>query len=368
MGLSSSLLVLALLVALVPMSVLRFRPPTVQRDLEKVFVMAVATTVVGTIALRVTHNIGFFGLAHLAYLLAVISLPVLTVGWWLLARLRGDQRRWQSLLSGLGILAAVAGFYGTHIEPNWLRVDRAEVIAAVPGPLRIGVIADLQTPNVGDHERNVVATVIAERPDLVVIPGDLFQGPPDVIAASRSDFVGLLRELVNNVGVVAVTSGDSDHTFPLREMVEESGALFIDDTIRELDVNGVMVRLAGVRVLANGPARNDTLAAIAEPTDAFSLLVAHRPDAVFDLPADADIDLVIAGHTHGGQVSIPFFGPPVTFSDVPRDAAAGGLSIVDNVPLYVSSGVGLERNQAPQVRFGVRPSVGIIDVSAGDNG
>ncbi len=73
-------------------------------------------------------------------------------------------------------------------------------------------------------------------------------------------------------------------------------------------------------------------------------------------------DVLVAGHTHGGRVAIPFFGPPVPRSSVSRSVAAGGLHDLDGHTIYVSTGVGRERVHAPQVRFGVRPSIGILDL------
>ena len=130
----------------------------------------------------------------------------------------------------------------------------------------------------------------------------------------------------------------------------------------EIVVNDQAVRLAGVSVADSDGARLTTLAGLLEPSDAMTILLAHRPDAVFDLPTGADVDLIVSGHTHGGQVSVPFYGPPVTFSDVPRSLAAGGLERVEGYPVYVSTGVGLERREAPQIRFGVRPAVGVLTV------
>ena len=91
------------------------------------------------------------------------------------------------------------------------------------------------------------------------------------------------------------------------------------------------------------------------------ILLAHKPDAI-ELLEGRSVDLLVSGHTHGGQVSLPFVGPPLTLSDVPRHVAAGGLHELDGTAVYVSTGVGRERDNAPQLRFGVRPSIGIIDL------
>jgi predicted MPP superfamily phosphohydrolase len=92
------------------------------------------------------------------------------------------------------------------------------------------------------------------------------------------------------------------------------------------------------------------------------ILLAHRPDAVLDLDHRSRIDLTVAGHTHGGQVVLPGFGPLMTMSDVPRAAGRGGLHRIDGNAIYVSTGVGLERAQSPQVRLFSRPSIGVLEL------
>ena len=72
------------------------------------------------------------------------------------------------------------------------------------------------------------------------------------------------------------------------------------------------------------------------------------------------MDLTIAGHTHGGQVRIPFFGPPITLSRVPRRVAGGGLHELQGNAIYVSRGVGCERASAPRVRLNCPPEVSLL--------
>jgi predicted MPP superfamily phosphohydrolase len=72
------------------------------------------------------------------------------------------------------------------------------------------------------------------------------------------------------------------------------------------------------------------------------------------------IDLALAGHTHGGQVVVPFFGPLLTLSDVPRHVAAGGVHELGPVRVHVSRGVGMERGSAPQIRFFCPPEICLL--------
>ena len=73
------------------------------------------------------------------------------------------------------------------------------------------------------------------------------------------------------------------------------------------------------------------------------------------------VDLVLAGHTHGGQVVMPFFGPVVTASRLPR-LFAGGLHDFRGTPLHVSRGVGMERGFSPPVRFLCPPEICVLDL------
>ena len=95
-------------------------------------------------------------------------------------------------------------------------------------------------------------------------------------------------------------------------------------------------------------------------TEARRILLAHRPDIALLLPPDSGIDLTVSGHTHGGQVAVPLLGPLVTSSRVSRAVAAGGLHDVRGNPLFVSTGVGMTRLDAPQIRLLTQPAVGLI--------
>jgi len=87
---------------------------------------------------------------------------------------------------------------------------------------------------------------------------------------------------------------------------------------------------------------------------------AHYPRAALALRPNSRVDLVVAGHTHGGQVVLPLVGPPIVLSPLPRSIAAGGLHALDGNALYVSRGVGMERGQAPRIRFLCPPEITVL--------
>jgi len=85
----------------------------------------------------------------------------------------------------------------------------------------------------------------------------------------------------------------------------------------------------------------------------------HRPDFAL---GDVRADLLLAGHTHGGQVVLPFIGPPITLTAVPRSWASGRTELDGGRTLVVSRGVGMERGYAPRLRFGCPPEILVIDL------
>jgi hypothetical protein len=95
--------------------------------------------------------------------------------------------------------------------------------------------------------------------------------------------------------------------------------------------------------------------------EGFHVVFAHAPD--FSLSADVGGDLLIAGHTHGGQVQLPLIGPLITFSHVSRRAAAGGITdLGGGRQLLVSRGIGMERGSAPRLRFLCPPEIVVVDL------
>ena len=95
------------------------------------------------------------------------------------------------------------------------------------------------------------------------------------------------------------------------------------------------------------------------PADMPTLLLYHFPDAAH-LAAKHGIDLYCCGHTHGGQVALPFYGALVTLSRFGKRYEAG-LYRVQDTWLYVNRGIGTE-GSTPRVRFCARPEVTVIDL------
>lgn len=312
-------------------------------------------------------SIQMFGAIHVVYVGLVVVLPALAgaglLVHWLSGRTKFTQRAVRLL--ALATLAGPVGFYATFVEPFWLRVD--SVAFSVPdsragkAPIRVGILADIQTDAITDYEHRVVTELLALEPDLVLIPGDLFQGSLAELDAELPEIHRLLARLDVPAGAY-FTPGNTDWTSHLEKVVEGTGVKLLVEESISISVRDRIVTLGGIDIdqrSKNQMVVIDDLETRAGDDD-IRILISHYPDWFLRVRPQSRIDLVVSGHTHGGQVQIPFFGPPITLSRVPRAIAGGGLHERDGRRIYVSTGVGHEEGQAPRLRFLCRPSIGLI--------
>jgi len=250
----------------------------------------------------------------------------------------------------------------TIVEPRKLVVERTRL--ELPGwpagsaPLRIALISDVQAARLTDHERRLVEIVDGLHPDLVLDAGDLVsQSLDESLPLAQARFV--LDGLHAPLGVYVV-NGDVDDSVAggIRRIVAGTAAQLLENRSVVLPPQPP-VELAGFDPRdADGYAR----ALAAPPRAALRLALVHRPRHYAEL-GRAGFAAVFAGHTHGGQVVLPGFGPPMTLEVVPRAVAAGGLHrMEDGTLLYVTRGVGVEGGFAPPIRFDCPPEVSLIEV------
>lgn len=304
-----------------------------------------------------------FGAIHVLWLDLVVVVPLTAA--LLLAAARGRLGRWAPVVAVAGLGAATIGVYAGIVEPARLQTERATVTLpaqrAGDEPLRVGVIADLQFEHVGPHERAAVARLMRERPDVILIAGDVHQGSARVRAREQSSIAELLAGLRAPGGVYAVL-GDHDTRPELAPLLAGTRIRLLVDDVARARVRDRSLTIAGVALEYRGAAADALLARLqrAAGDDDVRIVLAHRPDVVRRLRRPARVDLTVAGHTHGGQVQLPLVGPLVTFSSVPRAVAAGGLHELDGQRIYVTRGVGVVRGQAPRVRLGAVPEVSVV--------
>jgi uncharacterized protein len=289
-----------------------------------------------------------------------------------------------STLARLAGVAAAAGAacvgYGILVERDWYRLRRERVEALGPGqpPLTVLHLSDLHMTAADTRRLAFLERLAAEPVDLVVLTGDMLGEP-----AGLDPVLEALGRFRPRVGAVAVL-GSNDYFAPrfLNPLAYFAGPSSRrrrsapPNPWREL-VQGLEAR--GWTVLANRRAqvgdvevaglddphiRRDDLDVPAPPDGEarprLRLGVVHSPyRRALDAFERNGYGLVLAGHTHGGQVCLPGVGALVTNCDLPRDQARG-LSRWGFSWLHVSAGLGTSKF-AP-FRFACRPEASLLTV------
>lgn len=321
-------------------------------------ISAIASGFASLLAL-VVYGVSSFTVVHVTYLWITLGIPLAACLIYFVDKARS---RLLLVFTVLCISLAPVGVYATHIEPFWLRTDVQELsVAGIDQQFTIGVLADLQTTSIGDYELEAITNLLLHEPDVVLIPGDLYQMPDDQFDERVDEFHDAIRRITDAVPVVLLVSGNTDTPSGLQRIVEGTPALVLDDESRIFEIRGNTVAIAGITLFGHDAKARSVLGSLDSGSPDMTIVLAHQPDEIWSVRGHS-VDLLVAGHTHGGQVAIPFIGPLVTASSVPRRVAAGGLHELYGIPVYVSTGVGRERGTAPQVRFAARPSIGVINV------
>jgi predicted MPP superfamily phosphohydrolase len=157
---------------------------------------------------------------------------------------------------------------------------------------------------------------------------------------------------------------EGDTTGPLLPNGPEKmgGIAYLRNEEALIQAEGINLRIYGLTVRSSSEktrAREGIQRWLNIDTDALNIVMGHRPDFILKVN-DFPIDLCLAGHTHGGQIRIPFFGPLVIFSTIPRDWARG-YRVVGNTRLNVSAGIGAEHHRGlPSIRLNCPPEMTLI--------
>jgi len=293
--------------------------------------------------------------------LQVIFFGIGTIFWagvlWVPARLA--ERTWhhrRAMLLYPAVTISI-GVWALCVEPYRIEATKTELaferVLPAAAPIKVAQVSDIQTSFFGPRERAVPAIVNGFEPDIVVCTGDyLVPGlkDDDQIASAQR----VLREIKAPIFAV---DGDSEEESHRRELFAGlPGVRYLQNEAAKTTIRGSDVWVVGVN--RHGPDVAKAFSGV--PPGAFTILLQHSPDVVL-LLEDRKPDLVLAGHTHGGQVCLPGIGALLTLTKLPRRFASG-LFREFGTTLYVCRGIGLEGRFAPQVRLFCRPEVALFEL------
>lgn len=315
-----------------------------------------------------------FGVIHEAY-----NFNLGQVGWILLAIgcvFAGLALTWRSVRKQLMIIAFLYAFIGadifalryyvTYLEPEHLVVKHVRIeTPKLTKPIRLLHITDIQAGAVGDYQREVFQQIQALKPDIILNTGDFLQVVPP---ATFKEEWGKLFELIQSVnpryGTYAVF-GDTERELygykpealqPLKMLSSRSQIVTVDGGA--LSLHGLSLYQSKSQEWA---ARSiDQWLQESDPSE-FRILLGHAPDYALGV-SEKPIDLCLAGHTHGGQVRLPWYGPLVIDSEVPKEWSSGFRRV--GIPyLNVSAGAGSNRHEGlPPLRFNCPTEMTLIEL------
>ncbi|MBC7328875.1 metallophosphoesterase [bacterium] len=187
-------------------------------------------------------------------------------------------------------------------------------------------------------------------PSFVFLLGDNFA---KITIKKVREFINLFGLLNPPLGKFAILgNGDEEELF--LSIFNKAGVHLLKNEYFLVNMESLQILLAGVDFKAE---RISNLLASLPPSD-LSILLSHRPDVILSQGDWRKIDLVLSGHTHGGQIRLPFIGPLFTKSRLPRRYSQG-LSSFGHLYLYVSRGIG--ETKIP-IRFFCPPEITLLKI------
>ncbi|KRE26797.1 metallophosphoesterase [Mycobacterium sp. Soil538] len=289
-------------------------------------------------------------------------------------------------LASAGALVAGIG-YASLIERNAFVVREATMPVLSPGssPLKVLHLSDIHMRPAQRRKQAWLRELAGLKPDLVVNTGDNLAHPkavpavvqalgdllsvPGVFVFGSNDYFG---PRLKNPANYLTNPGHRIHGEPLpwqdlRAAFTERGWLDMTHTRREFEVAGLHIAAAGVDDPHLSRDRYATIAGAADPTANLTLGLMHSPEPrVLDRFAADGYQLVMAGHTHGGQLCLPFYGALVTNCDLDRSRVKGPSRWGARTQLHVSAGIGT--SPFAPLRFCCRPEATLLTLVAAPTG
>lgn len=269
----------------------------------------------------------------------------------------------------LGLAAAGGTGWSYLIEPGWVQVENATLnlprLASNFHGTRIAQVSDIHMGGWMSSERlqHAANLVLAEQPDLLLLTGDFLIGHGfDSNSEQRlQELIDILAPLAKSIPSFAVL-GNHDYwtnADAIRAMLKQSGIADLTNSVFTLSDSGHHLHLCGVDDIWEGDVRLNELVSHL-PRDGAAILLAHEPDFADESAATGRFDLQVSGHSHGGQVVIPFYGPPVL--PYLGQKYHSGLYRIGEMLQYTNRGLGMID---PPVRFNCPPEITVFTLQGG---
>lgn len=298
-----------------------------------------------------------FGVVYSGALIIAVPLVVLVVVAGVLWSSASEPSTRRALVASAYLVALLVTGWGVVLCRRWVRQTRIVVSSSLVPPQLHGYrIAHLSDLHIGSNDPRHVGerwARLANRlsPDLIVITGDLVTKG----SAYYDDVCAIVGQLRAKDGVwICLGNHDLYDADGFERALTRAGAQVLRNRWATLQRGGVHLVIAGLDAFDRSRAGFDH--ALADrPPDCFTLLLAHYP-STFERVLDKNVQLVLSGHTHGGQIGLPWVGDRINIATLSGQRGRG-LFRCGGSQLYVTAGLG---TTGVPIRIGVRPELALL--------
>ena len=242
--------------------------------------------------------------------------------------------------------------YSILIEPDLITVKKLELKSDSMPEMKIVFVSDFHLSKFAKRRMNrIIQTVNKQNADIIISGGDYYIMHSAQPSMDSNKIAKLMSKMKSKYGIYSVLGnhdyykdGDS-----IKNALQNEGILVLENSNTSIDINGKTLYIAGISDMQTTYYNLDkALYNTEKPT----ILISHSPDITPQAKHRAD--LILSGHTHGGQVRIPFFGAVIVPSKYGKRYESG---FIENI-VYVIRGLG---TSLFKIRFNCAPEITVID-------
>ena len=259
--------------------------------------------------------------------------------------------------------------WGSFVEPQLLTTSRTTIdLSGIDKPIRIAFVSDIHA---GPYKKTayierITKKILAEKPDLVFLGGDMIEN--DGTGADETQYLKPLENISSRIPTYAVVG---NHEYGIDEKMQQALSLpdvhsHVKEKLESLGINVMINKLEKITVrdqsfyLFGGDEwwhKTLDFSALERRTKSIpTIALIHNPAATWATSVHA-IDLMLSGHTHGGQIRLPFVGPIGRVDGVVPLSWYKGLNEYNTMKLFVTSGAG---EAGPRTRLFNPPEIILI--------
>lgn len=246
--------------------------------------------------------------------------------------------------------------YGFFIEPSTVKLTKIKLSDDLKPHIKLIHISDIHLERRGVREEIILKTIQQNNPDLILFTGDFL----NLSFIQNQEAINQVFELFNQMAALApvfyVTGSPAVDVIDTIEKIEtKTNAVRLNNSNYIFKKDNFAINLIGITCTQKPHQDINFLNSLID-SQRKNILLYHTPDLIYEINNGDKIALMLSGHTHGGQIRIPWFGPLFTGSLYGRKLQSGMYQLSETI-LYISRGIGLEGLGAPRVRFLCPPEI-----------